>query len=400
MYWGYPSCPAGVNIMDKLKERIKQADWWEITYLIIYGAVFTFEFLNTTMFEIKWPPRFGYIFLASTALYTLAKFIWHNTYTKKEMIWAGIILFAFLMPALLTEYRFLWYTGFLIVSAKDVEFDKILKVYLTIGITIMLAAFVASQVGWIENLQYTALRGEEWIVRNSFGSVYPTDFAAHVFYLAVAGICLSENKITWGKIINLIVLAAFVLDKCGARTSAICLLLMAVLLVAVKYLKDKIKTDLIYYIVNSVTIVLASVFLSLVHAFDITKEWMVKLDAMLSSRLMISKEAINLYDYKLFGQNIVEIGLGRAEGDRVDYFFLDSSYIRIALLYGIVLLIVVIALFWLAGKHAIINKRLIVVVAIAAIAVHSFMEHHILEIAYNPILCFVFAKCNQIEDKG
>ena len=66
--------------MDKLKMKLKQADWWEITYLIIYGAVFTFEFLNTTMFEVKWPPRFAYIFLASTALYTVAKFIWHNTY--------------------------------------------------------------------------------------------------------------------------------------------------------------------------------------------------------------------------------------------------------------------------------------------------------------------------------
>ena len=34
------------------------------------------------------------------------------------------------------------------------------------------------------------------------------------------------------------------------------------------------------------------------------------------------------------------------------------------------------------------------------IAIHSFMEHHILEIAYNPILCYLFTKCNQIGDKG
>lgn len=386
--------------MDKIRERFQSADWWEITYLIIYGAVFTFEFLNTTMFEIKWPPRFGYIFLASTALYTAAKFIWHNTYTRKEMIWAGIILFAFLMPALLTEYRFLWYTGFLIVSAKDVDFDKILKVYLVIGITIMVAAFGASQMGWIENLQYMTLRDEEWIIRNSFGSVYPTDFSAHVFYLAIASICLSENNITWGKIINFVLLAAFVLDKCGARTSAICMCLMAGMLVLVKYLKDKIKTNVIYQAINLSTMALAGLFIGLVHIFDVTKEWMSKLDLALSSRLSISNEAIELYDYKLFGQNIVEVGLGRAEGHRDDYFFLDNSYIRIALLYGVVLLLVALVVFWLAGQQAIQNKRIIILVAIMVIAVHSFMEHHILEIAYNPILCFVFTKCSQIEDKG
>lgn len=386
--------------MDKLKMKLKQADWWEITYLIIYGAVFTFEFLNTTMFEVKWPPRFAYIFLASTALYTVAKFIWHNTYTKKEMIWAGIILFAFIMPAVLTEYRFLWCVGFLIVAAKDVEFDKILKVYLTLGITIMLAAFVASQMGVIENLQYTVLRGEELIVRNSFGSVYPTDFAAHVFYLAIAWICLSENKITWGKIINFAVLGAFVLDKCGARTSAICLFLMAVLLVTVKCLKNKIKTNVVYKVMNLTPIVLSGLFIGLVHMFDVTLEWMAKLDSLVSTRLSISNVAINIYDYQLFGQTIKEVGLGRNTEYPVDYFFLDSSYIRIILLYGVVLFFVVWLMFWIIGQRAIINKRIIVVALIVVISVHSFMEHHILEIAYNPILCFVFAKCNLIEEKG
>ena len=390
----------GSEIMDKLKEKIKQADWWEITYLIIYGAVFTFEFLNTTMFEIKWPPRFGYLFLGSTALYVIAKFIWHNTYTKKEMIWAGIILFAFLMPALLTEYRFLWYTGFLIVGAKDIDFDKILKVYLTIGITIMVAAFVASQMGWVENLQYHIFTETEIITRNSYGSVYPTDFSAHVFYLAVAGICLCENKISWGKVINFVVLAAFVLDKCIARTSAICLCVTAVMLIAVKYLKDKINTDVIYHVFNLSTVAMAALFISLVHVFDLTKEWMVKLDSILSQRLRISAKAIELYDYKLFGQNIVEVGFGRNTEYPEDYFFLDSSYIRIALLYGVILLLVALFIFWLAGRHAIDNKRIIIVVAIMAIAIHSFMEHHILEIAYNPILCFVFAKCSRIEEKG
>lgn len=390
----------GAKIMDKFKMKLKQADWWEITYLIIYGSVFTFEFLNTTMFEVKWPPRFAYIFLASTALYVIAKFIWRNTYTKKEMIWAGIILFAFLMPALLTEYRFLWYTGFLIVGAKDIDFNKILKVYLVIGITIMVAAFGASQMGWIENLQYQVFRDEELIIRNSFGSVYPTDFSAHVFYIAVAGVCLSENKITWGKIFNFVVLATFVSDKCGARTSAICLCLMAVMLVSVKYLKDKIKTDVIYHVMNLSTMTLAGVFVGLVHLYDEANNKLVGLNETLSNRLSISSKAIGLYDYELFGQNIVEVGFGRStEYPTVEYFFLDSSYIRIALLYGVILFVVTLLVLWRAGKHAIMNKRIIVVIAIMVIAVQSFMEHHILEIAYNPILCLVFAKCNQVEDK-
>lgn len=386
--------------MDKLKERLKQADWWEITYLIIYGGVFTFEFLNTTMFEVKWPPKFAYIFLASTALYVMAKIIWHNTYTKKEMIWAGIILFAFLMPALLTEYRFLWYTGFLIVGAKDIDFDKILKVYLVIGITIMVAAFGASQMGWIENLQYEALRGENLIIRNSFGSVYPTDFAAHIFYLVIASVCISEPIKTGSKLFITSLLAVFVLNWCGARTSSICMMALVIAIIVYQSLKKIIEKEKILYILNAFPFTLAGMFLGLVHFFDYEKEWMVKIDSFLSNRLIISKVAINSYEYKLFGQYIRESGLGRLEGIRQDYFFLDNSYIRIALLYGVILFLVVMMLFWKQGLRAIQEKRIILIIAIAIIAMHSFMEHHLIEIAYNPLLCFLFTKKDVIVDKG
>lgn len=386
-----------VTIMDKLKQRLKQADWWEITYLFIYGAVFTFEFLNTTMFEVKWPPKFAYIFLASTALYVIAKFIWHNTYTKKEMIWAGIILFAFLMPALLTEYRFLWYTGFLIVGAKDIDFDKILKVYLVLGITIMLAAFVASQCGWIENLVYESWnRGQ----RNSYGIIYPTDFAAHVFYLSLAGICKSENMITKGKMINLIVLAIFVYDKCEARTSFICLVIMACLLFVITLYKQKTGTSYLYCLINFSTIGCAFLFLFLTHIYDESKVWMNKIDGLLSGRLTISNSAINLYEYKLFGQNVVEVGLGRSSEYVEDYFFLDDSYIRIILLYGIVIFVIALCMFWINGIRAIEAKRIIILCAIAVIGVHSFVEHHLLELAYNPFLFLSFAQiCNKTEEE-
>lgn len=375
--------------MDKLKERIKQADWWEITYLIIYGSVFTFEFLNTTMFEIKWPPRFGYIFLASTALYTIAKFIWHNTYTKKEMIWAGIILFAFLMPALLTEYRFLWYTGFLIVSAKDVEFDKILKVYLVIGITIMVAAFGASQYGVIEDFVYTAIRDNTVIYRYSFGSVYPTDFSAHVFYLAVAGICICENRISVGKIINLVVLAFFVQDKCGARTSFICLITLAIALTIVHLFKCHIKKNWIYRVLNCSTIGFAILYYVFTYMFINPNASMMKLDMVLSGRLALGAKAIQKYSHKLFGQNIIERGWGRGSTEG-EYFFIDDSYLRIALLYGIVLLLVTLVLLYINGLRAINSKRIIVLVALAVVGLHSFMEHHLLEIAYNPLLLLAF----------
>lgn len=376
--------------MDKLKTKVQNADWWEIGYLIIYGAIFTYEFLNTTMFEIQWPPRFGYIFIAASALYTIAKFIWHNTYTKKEMILSGIILFAFIMPSILTDYSFLWWVGFLIVGAKDVDFDKILKVYLVIGVTIMVAAFVASQMGWIENLQYIIYRDNQTLTQNSYGIIYHTDFAAHVFYLATAAIGLSEDKITFGKSINFVVLAVFILDKCAARTSFICLMLMAFVVLFVMITKKRIKGTVFYNFVNCAMICFAGLYITLTHIYDPAKEWLAKLNTALSYRLEITNQAIQNYDYNLFGQTIAESGWGKG-GGATEYFFLDDSYIRILLMYGIVLFLVLMVIFYLAGLKAIKAKRILILFAIAVIGLHSFMEHHLLEVAYNPFICYLFA---------
>ena len=382
--------------MDKLKERIKQADWWEIAYLIIYGAVFTYEFLNTTMFEIKWPPRFGYIFLASTALYTIAKFIWHNTYTKKEMIWAGIILFAFLMPALLTEYRFLWYTGFLIVSAKDVEFDKILKVYLVIGITIMVAAFGASQYGIIEDLVYTTQRYGKEFFRHSYGIVYPTDYAAHLFFILLSVMVLFEKKmcVTTRVWISLLV-ATCVMMTSNAQTSMISLVVFSILCI-IEYASKK-QVSFLEKISRWTPVLCASVFLGLTCLYDASNALLVKLNGYLSGRLAISSKGLADYTIKLFGQNIIEEGNGRSTEFREDYFFLDDSYIRILLEYGLILFVVVLLVFMFTSKKAVEHKRNIIVIALVAVCIHSIMEHHLIDLSYNPMMLILFAT---LVDKG
>ena len=380
--------------MDKLKERIKQADWWEITYLIIYGAVFTFEFLNTTMFEIIWPPRFGYIFLASTALYTLAKFIWHNTYTKKEMIWAGVILFAFLMPALLTEYRFLWYTGFLIVSAKDVEFDKILKVYLVIGITIMVAAFGASQYGLIEDLVYIAYRYGIDFYRHSYGMVYPTDFAAHLFFGALVAMVLFEKKQnTMMRVWISILISSVAILTANAQTTMICMIGFLVLCLLERLLRKYMR-----YMEKGlrwIPVICAGLFISVSCLYNPNNQILLKLDDSLSGRLSISNKAFHLYDIRLFGQTIQEIGNGRSTEYREDYFFLDDSYVRILLEYGLILFVVVLAMLILISRKAMRYNRIVLMIALVAIGVHSIMEHHLIDLAYNPFLFSVFAILNQ-----
>lgn len=381
--------------MDKLKTKVQNADWWEIGYLIIYGAIFTYEFLNTTMFEIQWPPRFGYIFIAASALYTIAKFIWHNTYTKKEMILSGIILFAFIMPSILTDYSFLWWVGFLIVGAKDVDFKKILKVYLVIGITIMVIAFAASQYGLIEDLQYITIRGEETYTRHAYGIIYPTDFAAHVFYMVLAVLVYFDHKLSMICKCWICILASVcVYMVANAQTSTLCLWGCALLCVFERVFRKYMNT--IGKFLRWIPVVCAIVFCSLAYMYNPATGWMVKLNELLSTRLEISKKAFDMYEIKWFGQYIPEIGSGMSIEYKPDYFFLDDVYIRILLEYGLVLFVVVLLMLVMTSRNAIAEQNYLLVISLVVIAVHSIMEHHLLETAYNPIILALFAS---ISDK-
>ena len=142
-------------------------------------------------------------------------------------------------------------------------------------------------------------------------------------------------------------------------------------------------------------VVCSALFLGLAGNYQENIEWMKKTDDLLSGRLLMSKTAFNAYSFKLFGQNIYEIGYGRGTGDRDYYFFLDDAYIRILLEYGVVLFVVTVCMMvFISHKN---RKRMIVVVAIVTISAHSIMEHHLLEISYNPFILTLFAQLIQNE---
>lgn len=379
--------------MDKLKEWSRKVDWWETAYLMIYGIIFAKEFLQTTMFPIPWPLGLGYVFALLSGGYVIAKFLFHNTYTKKETILAILILIAFCIPAFTTDYTFLFWTGCMIVGAKDVDFNKILKVYLVIGITIMVAAFAASQCGLIEDLVYELRRWgneSETVVRHSYGIIYPTDYAAHLFFLVLAAIVFYGEKLaTITKTWMCLLVAVSTYLTANAQTTMLCLAGFVGLCVVENIFRKYMHA--IEKMFRWVPVVSALGYLSVAFTYRPEVTWMVNLNALLSMRLDFSRRAIDRYGMTWFGQTISEVGNGLSILGSAEYFFLDDSYIRILLKYGIVLLVMVLVILVLTSKRAADKRNFMLVIAIVAIAVHSIMEHRLIDMAYNPMILALFA---------
>lgn len=377
--------------MDKLLIKVKQIDWWETTYLGIYALILAYKFLQTTMFPIQWPSYMNYLCGAVIGGYAALKLICkRRDYTKKELVLSAIVFVALIIPAVVAHYAFLFLLAFLIVGAKDIDFRKILAVYLVVGVTIMLLAFSASQYGIIEDLMYVVTRGEEEYTRHSFGMIYTTDYAAHLFYMVLAAVILFQQQLSLtAKVWLSLLVAASVYFTSNAQTSMISLILFALLCVFERVFRKHMGQ--IEKILRWVPVACAAVYLYVTYLFDGSEQWMLELNWLLNERLYYGKIAMLDIKPKIFGQYVVEKGNGLAEGKLADYFFIDDSYLRILLEYGYIAFIVVFVLLLLMSKKAADKKQYIIVIALVVIAIHSVMEHHMMEIEYNPLWLVLFA---------
>ncbi len=84
------------------------------------------------------------------------------------------------------------------------------------------------------------------------------------------------------------------------------------------------------------------------------------------------------------------VGFGGSLTLKQEYFFIDSSYINILLRYGIVFLLMLLVIYGtICYKH---KRDTALMISIVLLAISCFIDHHIMEEAYNPLTYALFAK--------
>ena len=109
-----------------------------------------------------------------------------------------------------------------------------------------------------------------------------------------------------------------------------------------------------------------------------------ELNRILTSRLQLGWNAINIYNINLFGQKIEWVNETQYLSE-IQYLYVDSSFLNILLNYGIVLLFLILLSFYLLGKLN-FTKNLSYLIAISMIGIHSMFDPQFLLIMYNPLI--------------
>ena len=344
-----------------------------------------------------------YIFVCM--LFLLLKIICFDKYNKWQLFGVllafGIGILTYIGSKDLTPFILI----LLVVSAKDIDFDKILKVWLVVVISIMLLAFAASMLDIIENLQYKAhFLDKTDSIRNSFGIVYPTDFGAHIFFIVVTAFYLKRNRLKWFDFLIALAVAGLLYYFCQAKLDSGSIVL-AVLLFGIARAIDCKGTYNLKKLWKSIWNTCGCLITPLMCGATIVVTMAYKAgDAIddidnlgtIAARLRLGQAAIKDYGIKPFGQKLDLIGAGGSTNhDWSKYNYIDASYIQILVCQGISYFALIITTYIaICIKH---RRNIYLLCAVAMISLNCMIAHHMIAIEYNVFTLALLALVDKTE---
>ena len=378
-------------------------------YILAFCILTIFEFLDTVQLwdeqriflkELE-SGRSGWAIIL--LMIVVVQYLCSDGYNFQEYLMAVCILGLGFKAASKSE-TFIMYI-LLLVGARRFSFKKLMWIYF--GIISVLIAFtvIGSQAGWVEYLIFDAgNRGD----RMAFGFVYATDCAAHFLFWAMTYWCVRGEKMHFMEA-GIFGILAYVTGKyCKARFST-GLLLLIIVIAVVYYITGKMlgeeKRDKFVGGRFSAFLVISPLVTNLiihVLSFVYTDKWswIVSLNQLVSSRLSLTKIALDVYGIGLWGNEIIMKGNGGRTTFSKDYYFIDSSYLLISMEQGLILLAIFLVIFTMACLKARRVKLWIPLMICGVISLHGMFEHHAFQLAYNPFLFMAFAELQPVNKKN
>lgn len=378
--------------------------------LVMYASFLTKGFLGTTMFRIHWPEHFHDAILVITITLLVWKLLLIRPCGLSELITMGVFVGVFLMSRAVSGYTLLGELLLFMLALRGIPFDRIIRIHFVTIVFLLVVTIVCSQIGLVDNLVY--YRGEK--SRQSFGVCYPTDFAAYFAWLGLAWAYIRKERLRFVEIGLMLLAGAGVWHFCDARLSAGVLFLTVAILAVVKlrqtYLEhramesngkkgrrkgnEKVLPDWMQNIMVLAIPLCAAVIVLLSYCYPGDGELLHVLDFLLSERLSLGRLAFDRFDVELFGQFVPMVGFGRNTVTQLtipEYFFLDSSFMSILMCYGGVLFLLIIAAFANSALRAKKRNDYYLVLILMVVAVDCMVEHHMMEIWYNPFLTLLLS---------
>jgi len=351
---------------------------------IVVSVVVFFNTISTTMLDRTFfQVKVNFLFLV--VLLLGLRFLYKMRVSYKYLILSILLLLSGVLVYFQTNrLNFLVYS-MLLVLLVNVDMKVVLRNYVVVAGILVVGVFLLSLVGMVPNLQYN----RAGVIRNSFGFIYPTDFASHCFYLFLAFSYLLKDKFIWTRSLFGVLLSAFIIKYCDARLNALSILLATVIFIYFYYSNGK-KLK-IFALLPYSAVVFASTVTYLSYKFSWSNPFLVSINKLITGRLALGRNAFDTFGVHLFGtRNVQFIGSGGKTESVIGYNYVDSSYVQMLFTYGIVPVVLLIIIYVVASRKQYKNGQYLLVAILSLIAFNCMIEAFWFVPTYNIFMFLLF----------
>ena len=351
---------------------------------IVVSVVVFFNTISTTMLDRTFfQVKVNFLFLV--VLLLGLRFLYKMRVSYKYLILSILLLLSGVLVYFQTNrLNFLVYS-MLLVLLVNVDMKVVLRNYVVVAGILVVGVFLLSLVGMVPNLQYN----RAGVIRNSFGFIYPTDFASHCFYLFLAISYLLKDKLIWTRTLFGFLLSAFIIKYCDARLNALSILLATVIFIYFYYSNGK-KLK-IFALLPYSAVVFASTVTYLSYKFSWSNPFLVSVNKLITGRLALGRNAFDTFGVHLFGtRNVQFIGSGGKTESVIGYNYVDSSYVQMLFTYGIVPVVLLIVIYVVASRKQYKDGQYLFVAILSLIAFNCMIEAFWFVPTYNIFMFLLF----------
>lgn len=373
-----------VNMRNKLENKFPKIKTY--LFFVSFTIYLVSQYIGGTLIPSDYKTVFIVITIASIII--MGKIIVFDDYpilAKLLIIAIWLILFA----AGKNSYDYnMYYYSFYIFGAKDIDLKKILRCYLAI---ISLSVVITTIIAILHIIPTLSVgRSNSAVLRLSMGAIYPSDLAARIFYLMLGYIVIKKFSLNLPEYISLISITITTYVVTDTKLDLILMTMLILSSIFYKYI-SKILDYTNNIILNLTVILFIFINLFLAYVYNPNNFILKIIDKVLTGRLYFGHVGFKDYNVTLYGQYVYQNGWGGIHKAVTNYFYIDSSWVRVLLMQGIIVYLFILWLIVRNVNNFLLNKKYGLLMALLFVVISSAIDQHLLELSYNFIFLATFA---------
>ncbi len=293
------------------------------------------------------------------------------------------LLVVFLVVAVQAEnIRYLVLMILFIISGRNMDLDKILKVSYFVIMFFVAFTVVFFYLGVFNGIEHSFYRQGSDIFRSSLGFSY-TAYAPHyLLTLFMIYVYITRNKkhVLLQYCIFFLVGIWFYIETNTRTAFYVLILLFALALINRIFKIDVAKYKISRFMLKSTFFICSIVTFIVVLNYPNNISWISDLNRLLNYRIAYAYDGIMRYGISVFG-NPVEFILSGSQ-----YFYIDSSYVQLFLLYGPIVFLIILILYTLLMCRNVDEHNTFGIIVVGIIAIRGITDPQIINLAYSPFI--------------